>query len=130
MGQKINEITGPRPKVTWEYIAGFLDGGGTIQLHKSQRLGVDMGIRLFSRNRRVLDVIAPFIGFSSLTRLRNIWWLQCYNKKVLWNLLYNVSDKIIAKKEAVDYLLRNFDFERGTNNKILDIRRLRSMQLR
>lgn len=117
----------------WDYIAGFFDGEGNINLIKNNKKhSYYIQIRLYSSDERVLLEIKNFIQKGQIYKTKKssatnfIYELTTINKLDVKFFLENVADKIIIKKEITEYVLTNFNFERN-NNQWFDISPFRNL---
>ena len=116
--------------MNWDYIAGFFDGEGNLhvqQVKPPPDKQVSILIRIYSSQVNVLNAIKKFIGFGNLyiKKSTGVSELTIIKKEYVKNFLDNIKEKIIIKKEQVDYLLFNYNFERGSNSNF-DVDKFRS----
>lgn len=108
--------------MNWDYIAGFFDGEGNINMIKNnQKLSYYIQIRLYSSDERVLLEIKNFIEKGQIYKVKKssatnfVYELTITNKSDVKFFLENIVDKIIIKKEIANYVLTKFNFGRDTN---------------
>jgi len=108
--------------MNWDYIAGFFDGEGNINLIKNnQKLSYYIQIRLYSSDENVLLEIKSFIGKGQIYKVKKpsatnfVYELTITNKLDVKFFLENIVDKIVIKKEIANYVLTNFNFGRDPN---------------
>lgn len=118
--------------MNWDYIAGFFDGEGNINVSKTcdyKKGGHNLVImiRIYQSSKEVLEEIKAFIGYGSIyCKKSNLVFELTFSKKEnVSAFLSNIKDKVILKKEQVNYLLNNYSFNRG-NNPSFDVDKFRS----
>ena len=88
--------------ITWEYLAGFIDGEGSIKCYDSRpRLTIGQ------KNKEVLEAIQEFLattwpytsGKTKLTYSRGCWYLQLNAVGVVVHVIRGVLPHLIVKKE-------------------------------
>lgn len=105
----------------WSYIAGFFDGEGNLYIARSRsfkngNVSHYITIRIYQDNIDVLEQIKQFLGFGQIYKYTNKTAELSFNKKKdVQSFLMNIRDKIVVKKQQVDYILNNFTFERESN---------------
>ena len=94
--------------MTWEYIAGFIDGEGSITKRKRS-----YNIYISQANRKVLEKIRDFIGRGYVYPLtkrkahwKNAWLYSAGSAENTHYLLSHIVDKLTVKKERA---LRGLD---------------------
>jgi hypothetical protein len=122
--------------MNWDYIAGFFDGEGNINIIKNnQKLSYYIQIRLYSSDERVLLKIKEFIQKGQVYKVKKssatnfVYELNLSNKTDVKFFLENLVDKIIIKREITEYVLAKFSFERD-NNREFDISIFRNLNQR
>lgn len=87
--------------MSWDYIAGFIDGEGSIV--KRKRV---YNLLISQAQFEVLEKIRKFIGFGIVHALgrrkshwKNAWLYNAGGGKNTYYILENVADKLIVKKE-------------------------------
>lgn len=120
----------------WSYIAGFFDGEGNIHIIKSRTFkngnsSFYVTIRLYQEDINVLEQIKLFIGYGKVYSYpkKTAAELTFIKKEYVKDFLTNIKDKVIVKKQQVDYILNNYIFERGSNMKF-DIDEFRKLIIR
>lgn len=123
--------------INWDYIAGFFDGEGNINVSKTKNYkngehNITIAIRIYQTSRDVLEKIKDFIGYGTIyenKRTNSSWnntFELTFNKKDdVKTFLITIKDKVITKKEQVNYVLENYDFGR-VNNQGFDVDKFRS----
>jgi len=108
--------------MNWDYIAGFFDGEGNINIIKNnQKNSYYIQIRLYSSDEKVLLEIKKFIQKGQMYKIKKasatnfVYELDITNKLDVKFFLENVVGKIIIKKEIAEYILNKFNFGRDTN---------------
>ena len=104
----------------WSYISGFFDGEGNINLIKVKTSlngtnQLSVMIRIYQQDAEVLKSIQSFLGFGKIYSKRDLHELTFNKKSNVKFFLENIKDKVIVKKAQVDYLLKNYSFERKSN---------------
>ena len=122
--------------MTWDYIAGFVDGEGSITKRKKS-----YNVYISQTNRQVLEEIRGFVGRGyvySLAKRKDHWkdaWLYSSGNDIGTHyLLSRIVDKLIVKREqaqkALDDLavrIKEIDDERKLKkSRIKKARELRS----
>lgn len=122
--------------MNWDYIAGFFDGEGNINLIKNkQKLSYYIQVRLYSSDENVLLQIRNFLQRGQIYRVKKssstnfVYELDLTNKIDVKFFLENIVDKIIIKKEITQYVLNKFDFGRVSNTDF-DISHFRNLNQR
>ncbi len=109
MGRQILKST------NWAYIAGFLDGDGSIMVQIKNRKGSKLGIRLMfticfyqdSRHRKPLEWIKDVIGIGYLSdRNDNISELRINGYKQVENILKKIQPYAKFKAKQVEIVLK------------------------
>src|SRR6185437_2744100 len=100
--------------ITWAYVAGFLDGEGTVEARNRR-------INLFQKDRRVLDTIHTFLqgeeviatlGCRSGRQHNNLGYLdvqhclRIVDKPSVEKFLRHVRPYVVVKKQLVEDLWR------------------------
>lgn len=112
--------------MNWDYIAGFFDGEGTVAVKKHTKGGFQLEIQIWNTRLEVLDKIKSFlvgkIGIhgpiwtrGEKENAKEIYCLGIYSKIDCENFLKKIKKKVIVKKQAIDYVLKNYSFDRGGN---------------
>jgi hypothetical protein len=119
--------------MNWDYIAGFFDGEGNINIIKNnQKLSYYIQIRLYSSDERVLLEIKKFIQRGQIYKVKKssatnfVYELTLSNKIDVKFFLENIVDKIVIKREIAEYVLAKFSFGRD-NNREFDISIFRNL---
>lgn len=86
--------------MTAEYIAGFIDGEGTITTSKNK-----IRITIPQTNFEVLNEIQKYLGIGKIlkekkrqTHWKDSWVFYTTNSKDSYNILLNIKDFLIVKK--------------------------------
>ena len=108
--------------MNWDYIAGFFDGEGNVNIIKNKvKLAHYIQMRLYSSDEKVLLNIKNFIQKGTIYKTKKssatnfVYELTISNKQDVYFFLNNIVRRIIIKKEMVDYILSNFNFGRDCN---------------
>lgn len=94
----------------WRYIAGFIDGEGTIFIKNNR-----FRINVTQTNKEVLQAIKNFANCGNVAEItkRKAHWKDCWvyyisNKKDIFEFLTKICPYLIVKKDdaqyAIDYL--------------------------
>lgn len=112
--------------MNWDYIAGFFDGEGNVNISKISKLNGKFSyfiqVRLYNSQESVIMAIREFVKMGNIYRFKRpansnfVFELTITNKKDIKTFLTNLVDKLVIKKEIVSYILTNFSFERDNNN--------------
>lgn len=132
--------------MNWEYIAGFFDGEGNLNIgFIKNKLSYQLRIRFYSTDKDVLEKIKEFLrnkGYIYTKKAsrnnpnRNlVYEFVILKKEDCLYFLKNISPYSVIKKEQINYLLENFDFLRGNrygghSNVNFDIDKFRSFNTR
>jgi len=131
--------------MNWEYLAGFFDGEGNLNIGFIKNLAYQLRVRIYSTNKDVLEKINEFLGNKGHIYIKNasknnpnrnlLYELAILKKEDCLFFLTNIYPFSIIKKEQIGYLLKNFDFLRGNksgghNNINFDIDKFRSFNTR
>jgi hypothetical protein len=93
--------------ITWEYLAGFLDGEGSLKVY-----GGCPRVTVGQKHREVLDVIQEFLGTTNaITFSRNCYYLQYCHRGVVRHIVTNVYPFLIVKKHDAEIILSIWDAE-------------------
>ncbi|MBU1988150.1 MAG: hypothetical protein KKD94_01555 [Nanoarchaeota archaeon] len=89
--------------MNWDYIAGFIDGEGSIILKPPR-----VRIYISNTNKEVLDEIRKFLGCGKVYEInrknadkkwrKQYGWTICSHKEVL-RILKNLKNRLVIKKE-------------------------------
>ena len=112
----------------WSYIAGFFDGEGNLHLNfVKNKTNLQLMCRIYSSDKPVLDIIKEFIdGKGHIYKDKNdVYELTIAKKTDVFFFLKNLFPYLVLKKNFVDYILKNYNFERGRNDNF-DIQKFRS----
>ena len=112
----------------WSYIAGFFDGEGNLHINfVKNKSYLQLMCRIYSSDRLILEIIKAFIdGKGNIYRDKNgVYELTISKKTDVLFFLNNIFSHLILKKDAVNYVLKNYNFERGRNDDF-DIQKFRS----
>ena len=105
----------------WNYIAGFFDGEGNLHINalkkKGKIIAYQLRIRIYSSDEKVLLNIQKFLGSGKiyLKRISGVYELNLLKKKEVLGFLKNIQEKVILKKNQVDFVLKNYGFEKENN---------------
>lgn len=122
-------------EVTWDYIAGFVDGEGSIVRRKRV-----YNIYITQTNFQVLKEIRDFVGCGSvykITKRKNHWkeaWL--YNAgggRNTYHILLRITDRLIVKKDLALQVISELksrlkDLEKAKNLKEERIKKARLLR--
>jgi intein/homing endonuclease len=86
-------------KLDWKYIAGFMDGEGSIVIYSNRNL---VSITISNTNREVLERIKDF------TKMGHIYLDNRINRPVVWKQEY--SYQIVAYKDVRMFLCKIKDY--------------------
>jgi len=93
--------------MTWEYIAGFFDGEGSITNN-----GKGFRVSISQTNQEVLEAIRSFVGFGFVikTKKRKEYWKDCWvyyitKQKEVYSFLLKVSPFLIVEKRKAESCL-------------------------
>ena len=126
MGKKISNIH-------YAYIAGFLDGDGTImaiiERHKEKkfkfRVRISLEFTQHEDNIIILQCIKKIIGSGSLSiSNKRVWKLSVKNTKVLKEILKKLEPFVVAKTRQIILALKILNSEVNTRNDLLRMGRL------
>jgi len=119
--------------MNWDYIAGFFDGEGNINIVKNQvKRSHGIQLRLYSSDEKVLLEIKNFLRKGQMYKVKRfpatnyIYELTITKKKNVQFFLKNILNRVIIKRTIVKYVLKNFNFERA-NNREFDIPSFRNL---
>ena len=112
--------------MNWEYLAGFFDGEGNVNINKitkqNGKFSYAIQLRIYNSEEKVLLQIKKFINIGQIYKVKRlpatnyVYELTITNKKDVKFFLDNIVDKLIIKQEIIQYILSNFSFERNNNN--------------
>lgn len=119
--------------MTWEYIAGFIDGEGAIVKRK-----LAYNLYISQTNFEVLDEIRKFAGVGLIHAIgkrkshwKDAWMYNAGGARGTYHILSNVVDHLIVKRawaitvmDKLEARLREIDQEKN-----LKIRRIRQAKL-
>lgn len=100
--------------MNWSYIAGFLDGEGSIRVeHKIPRVRIE----LFNTNREVIEEIHRFLGFGNVYHIpakkrskqkqrKDQYWLSITHHEDVLFFLKKVTKFLIVKKKKAEEALK------------------------
>jgi len=115
--------------MTWDYIAGFIDGEGSITKRKKS-----YNIYISQTNRQALEEICAFAGRGYVYSLakrkahwRDAWLYSAGNNRNTLYILSHVVDKLIVKKEQAQKALNELT---ARIKEIDDERRLKESRIR
>lgn len=92
----------PRP-LSWEYVAAFFDGEGSIDVTVRKR-SVDLSLRITQADRRILEAIAEFMKSHEVTGL-GVYRHSRNNRHLIHSLAISTNDGIEgALKEMYPFL--------------------------
>ncbi len=121
--------------MSWDYIAGFIDGEGSI-VKKNRSYMVNIS----QTNQEVLECIRSFTGKGHVYPIRkrkahwkDAWLYNSGNAKNTYDILLHVVDKLIVKRELASRGLRELELrlaERETMKHLKAERIRRSKYLR
>ena len=113
----------------WSYLAGFFDGEGNIHFNKIKNKSYQILCRLYSSNENVLLEIKNFIGFGKIYMAKStgIYELTISDKNSNLIFLKSICAHSILKKRLINFVLENYDFNKGGNNLSFDIIGFHSM---
>jgi len=126
VGKKISNIH-------YAYIAGFLDGDGTImaiiERHKEKkfkfRVRISLEFTQHEDNIIILQCIKKIIGSGSLSiSNKRVWKLSVKNTKVLKEILKKLEPFVVAKTRQIILALKILNSEVNTRNDLLRMGRL------
>lgn len=102
--------------MTWEYLAGFLDGDGTIKCYpQGANKTVRPRITFGQKERLVLDEIQTFLGTRlAITHSRNCHYLQICGTYNVHRILLEVLPFLIVKKQDATDALALLEAKKGT----------------
>lgn len=133
MGRQILKST------DWAYIAGFLDGDGSIMVQVKNRKNNKLGIRLMfticfyqdSRHKKPLEWIRKVIGIGYLSdRNDNISELRINGYKQVENILKKIKPYAKFKAKQVEIVLRMLSLIDNRNiNQLIKKDRLKIVDL-
>lgn len=93
--------------MSWEYLAGFLDGEGSLKIY-----GGCPRVTVGQKKREVLDAIQEFLGTSNaVTYSRGCHYLQYCHREVVYYIVSNVYPYLIVKKVDAQKILGIWDPE-------------------
>lgn len=92
--------------MNWDYIAGFMDGEGSI-IKKPKRNG--FRIMIPQTNEEVLEKIKQFVGSGFIyevkkrkTHWKDSWMYAITSNKGVYNFLLKAGNKLIVKKKLAN----------------------------
>ncbi len=117
--------------MNWDYIAGFFDGEGNLHMNilrsKNKEIqSLQLICRIYNVNRDILIKIRNFIGYGKIYFHKNHRALELVimGKDNVKSFLKNIKNRLYLKKDHVDYVLNNFNFNKD-NNKNFDLEKFR-----
>jgi len=124
--------------MNWDYIAGFFDGEGNIHVYRSKGsysngdIQFALMIRIYQKSEFILNEIKDFLGYGSIYKYKRtgVFELTFSKKEDVKHFLNAIQNKIILKKEQIDYVLKFYDFNKGNHNRLFDIKKFRSFVIR
>ncbi|MCL5100581.1 MAG: LAGLIDADG family homing endonuclease [Candidatus Marsarchaeota archaeon] len=100
------------------YLAGFIDGEGTIGIryhkekrHRSETFTIDLNFSITNSNKPILELIQKEIGgkIELKTKMtknsKAVYGLRLYNTKDTLNILNRVIPYLILKKEQAELII-------------------------
>ncbi len=109
------------------YVAGFFDAEGNINIlldKRANRIGIQA--RIYNSNEQILKQIKEFIHFGNIFKKVRItpkgdksivFELTIGNKQECLDFLRSIYPHSILKKQQLDYLFNNFNFNSQQSNK-------------
>ena len=136
--------------MNWEYIAGFFDGEGNLQMHPIRKDGkiraYQLLTRIYSTNKEVIEKIKDFLGGKGHIYIKKasknnpdrniVYEFVIAKKEDSLFFLKNIIPYSVIKRDQINYLLTNFDFSvghisrRGHTNITFDLDKFRSFTTR
>jgi len=112
--------------MNWPYIAGFFDGEGNLHLNfVKNKQYLQLVCRIYNTEVFVLEEIKAFIGSGNIYHKKGVYELVIAKKSDVSSFLENIFPHLLLKRFVVDYILKNYNFERGTSINF-DIQKFRS----
>ncbi len=112
------------------YIAGFIDGEGSIFATRSQR-SISFRLTVTQKHRTVLDFIYDKYGgkFTLQSKNSGCWILAWYGRDAIQKVLLDLRPYIIEKRPQTDLVLEFFDTASCTNYRLDNVERQRRLTL-
>lgn len=104
------------------YIAGFLDGEGSVALYKGKKYGFRANIDFTNTNKEVLETIAKWLGVKGSIFRKNSYARNCLKLSInihrvaLW-LLKQILPYLIIKAERAKIVKRYLEIRRSKLHK-------------
>jgi hypothetical protein len=117
--------------MNWDYIAGYFDGEGNLNIacvgDKNLKKAYQLQIRIYSSDDKTLIAIQKYVGYGKiyLRKKTEVSELTIVKKENCLDFLSHIKELVILKKEQVDFLLEHYSFKR-VNNLDFDLDRFRS----
>lgn len=108
-------------KMDWSYIAGFFDGEGNLHINviriKNKFKTLQIFCRIYNVNKDILESIKRFIGFGKIYTHKGHRALELVisKKQEVKYFLEKIKDLVYLKKEQINYILKNFNFNKDKN---------------
>jgi len=113
--------------MNWDYIAGFIDGEGSIV---KRREGYNLLIS--QANFEVLDNIRTFVGCGHIYPLKkrkkhwkDAWVYSAGGYRETHHVLFHVADKLVVKKKQARTVVKVLEAKLREMEKIVELRRYR-----
>jgi hypothetical protein len=107
--------------ISWEYLAGFIDGEGCIKCYRSggeyknlERKKLRPRITIGQKDREVLDEIQTFLGTNlKVTLSYDCHYLQICSVYHVRRILTNILPYLVVKRKDAEEALALLGVERG-----------------
>ena len=105
----------------YSYLAGFFDGEGNIHIIMS-KTHISIQVRIYNAQREILESIKEFINMGHIYQKKKtmIYELTIGCKEECKKFLENIYPYSVIKRNQIDYLFKNFNFDVGKGNKSFD----------
>ena len=99
----------PVSNMSWQYLAGFLDGEGCFKSYRNGGRIARPRITVGQKDREVLDRIQEFLGTSNAVTLsRDCYYLQYNRLSVVLYILTGIFPYLIVKRRDAQAILDVF----------------------
>ena len=118
--------------MNWDYIAGFVDGEGSILIPQNKRVKIS----IYNTNRESLEEIKNFIGYGTIRfvdRNPGKWkpsgiYSITNSRKIILPILEELKDRCIIKKEKINEAIEFIKEKKWYRDKYVDIQLIKKLR--